>query len=97
MKVFLGLFLLCGTAQSHDLWINNGGYTSTVDGSGCCGDTDCVSFKEGLVKVTPAGYSLPSGEVVPFAEAQVGEDGYYWRCKRYDGSRRCFFTPAGGT
>ena len=61
----------------------------------CCGNNDCFSFKPEDVKITAAGYSLPSGEVVPFSEAQQSEDGAYWRCKRYDGSRRCFFAAAG--
>jgi hypothetical protein len=30
---------------------------------------------------------------VPFNEAQPSPDGEYWRCKRPDGSRRCFFAP----
>ena len=32
-------------------------------------------------------------EIVPHAEAQPSPDGAYWRCKRPDGSRRCFFAP----
>jgi hypothetical protein len=46
------------------------------------------------VNVTPAGYRLQAnGEIVPFNEAQPSPDGAYWRCKRPDGSRRCFFAP----
>ena len=32
-------------------------------------------------------------ETVPFNEAQPSPDGEFWRCKRADGSRRCFFAP----
>jgi hypothetical protein len=32
-------------------------------------------------------------EIVAYAEAQPSPDGAYWRCKRPDGSRRCFFAP----
>ena len=32
-------------------------------------------------------------EIVPYAEAQPSPDGAYWRCRRPDGSRRCFFAP----
>jgi hypothetical protein len=32
-------------------------------------------------------------EIVPYAEALPSPDGAYWRCKRPDGSRRCFFAP----
>ena len=77
---------------AHDFWINHSGYKSPT-GEHCCGNNDCFSFKPEDVKITAAGYSLPSGEVVPFSEAQQSEDGAYWRCKRYDGSRRCFFAP----
>jgi len=34
-----------------------------------------------------------NGEIVPFSEVQPSPDGEYWRCKRPDGSRRCFFAP----
>lgn len=80
-------------AGAHDFWINKKGYNSPIDGSHCCGDGDCFQLKPEDVKIIPGGYSLPNGEVVPFSEAQQSEDGNYWRCKRYDGSRRCFFSP----
>jgi len=32
-------------------------------------------------------------EIVPAHEAQPSPDGAYWRCKRPDGTRRCFFAP----
>ena len=48
------------------------------------------------VRVDGGSYVLAGGEVIPMKEAQVSEDGKYWRCKRPDGSRRCFFAPRGG-
>ena len=36
-------------------------------------------------------------ELVPYAEAQPSPDGAYWRCKRPDGTRRCFFAPPPNT
>jgi len=39
------------------------------------------------------GYRLFGAETVPFNEAQPSPDGAYWRCRRNDGSRRCFFAP----
>jgi len=36
-------------------------------------------------------------ETVPYSEAQPWPDGQYWRCKRPDGSRRCFFAPPPNT
>ena len=32
-------------------------------------------------------------EFIPRSEAQPSPDGQFWRCKRPDGSRRCFFAP----
>ena len=88
------VLLVCSPpAAAHDFWINNSGYRSPVDGSHCCGNNDCRAFEPDEVRVTPSGYALPTGELVPFSEAQKSEDGEYWRCKRYDGSRRCFFAP----
>ena len=83
-------------AAAHDFWINHSGYKAPT-GEHCCGNNDCFSFSADEVKITPSGYSLPSGEVVPFSEAQQSEDGEFWRCKRYDGSRRCFFAPQQGS
>lgn len=79
-------------AAAHDFWINWGGYRSPT-GEHCCGDHDCSAYAPDQVRVTPTGYALPTGEVVPFSEAQKSEDSEYWRCKRYDGTRRCFFAP----
>jgi hypothetical protein len=32
-------------------------------------------------------------EVIPYSQALPSPDGAYWRCKRPDGSPRCFFAP----
>jgi len=37
------------------------------------------------------------GEGDPFNETQPSPDGAFWRCKRPDGSRRCFFAPPPNT
>jgi hypothetical protein len=89
----LALALVALPADAHDFWINHGAYKSPVDGTHCCGDNDCRALSPEEVKITPRGYMLTGGELVPFSEAQTSEDGEYWRCKRYDGSRRCFFAP----
>jgi hypothetical protein len=89
--------LVVTSAAAHDHWINVGRYRSPQDGSLCCGESDCVLVPEAGVRVSPGGYTLPSGETIPFAEALVSEDGQFWRCKRPDGTRRCFFAPRGGT
>lgn len=82
-------------------------------GQWCCGEGDCGVLDPGSVAVTSRGYvvdgivtiTLADGrqikehvkEVVPLAEAQPSPDGAYWRCRRPDGSRRCFFAPPPNT
>lgn len=61
----------------------------------CCGPGDCekvqITIPYGL------GYLLPSfNEIVPAEEVQPSSDGNFWRCKKPDGSRRCFFAPYEG-
>ena len=36
-------------------------------------------------------------EVVPYSQSLPSPDGAYWRCKRPDGSPRCFFAPPTGS
>lgn len=88
------LILLAAPALAHDLWINHGNYSSPADGSHCCGDNDCFLVPASEMRPTAAGWLIKSlGETIPYSEAQPSEDGEFWRCKRYDGSRRCFFAP----
>jgi hypothetical protein len=94
---WLAFFCVFGTetALAHDLWIAHGRYTNKMTGELCCGENDCVMIAEEDVKITPGGYLLKSGEVVPYEETMKSEDGQYWRCARFDKakSRRCFFAP----
>jgi hypothetical protein len=88
------LLLFVATAHGHDFWINHSGYTSPADGTHCCGKNDCFEFSAADVAATAGGWFVkPLGETIPYSEAQASEDGRFWRCKRYDGSRRCFFAP----
>lgn len=99
-RVVIALTLLAaGTmpARAHDGWMNWGGYKSPVDGTHCCGKNDCFIVPAEQVKVTPGGYLLNNGETVPYMETLPSEDQEYWRCKRQDGSRRCFFAPQPGS
>lgn len=36
-------------------------------------------------------------EVVPYSQSLPSPDGAFWRCKRPDGSPRCFFAPPPGS
>jgi hypothetical protein len=86
------LVALAAQAFAHDSWISRGAHRNAA-GEWCCGEGDCFVVPGNQVSVTPAGYRLVNGEIVPFNEAQPSRDGEYWRCKRSDGSRRCFFAP----
>jgi hypothetical protein len=88
-------FLACSQSFAHDSWISRGGLRNAA-GEWCCGEGDCFAIPGDEVHVTAGGYSLANKEVVPFSEAQPSPDGVYWRCKRPDGSRRCFFAPPPG-
>src|SRR5215469_16733074 len=72
-------------------------------GEFCCGQRDCFVIPKERVVMTGEGYVIIQGplagmgpvqhEAIPFSEAQPSPDGEFWRCRRPDGSRRCFFAP----
>lgn len=89
-------------------WIAKGEYRSPIDGSHCCGVADCVQVDADDVREVRGGLSLRGrvtygigkgsthqwlDEFVPQKEVQPSLDGNYWRCKKPDGVRRCFFAP----
>ena len=86
----VALLMLASQTLAHDSWISRNGLRNGA-GEWCCGEGDC--FEIAPVRSTNAGYVLPSGELIPMSEAQPSPDGMFWRCKRPDGSRRCFFAP----
>lgn len=95
--IVAGLLLICySQAQAHEFWINHSGYKSlSGNQEHCCGKNDCFEYQADDVAGTAAGWLIKSlGELVPYSDTQASEDGKFWRCKRYDGSRRCFFAPA---
>jgi hypothetical protein len=91
-------------AHAHDSWISRGGHRNAA-GEWCCGEGDCFIVHGAHVTRNSDGafvlWSAPAGgsvrpfvvEVIPESDAQPSPDGAYWRCKRPDGSRRCFFAP----
>lgn len=93
----LGIFAVALVALSipalaHDSWISRGGLRNTA-GEWCCGEGDCFVVPDDQVHVTSGGYILFNKEVVPHSEVLPSQDKSYWRCKRPDGVRRCFFAP----
>lgn len=107
--VALGFAILAGLAALTigDAWSHPVDGKKNAAGEFCCGEGDCfsipserVTFSKGHYIIWPV---LASGsdlfaaiETVPEIEAQPSPDGSYWRCKRPDGSRRCFFAPSMG-
>ena len=94
LLVLLPAYFVVSLAFAHDQasWIMKGGHKNGA-GEWCCGEGDCFAIPSEQVSVGQAGYRLYGMETVPFNEAQPSPDGVYWRCKRPDGSRRCFFAP----
>jgi len=93
-RSLLLLALMSTPAAAHDHWINRGDYKGS-DGQHCCGPNDCFRVPGDRIKATPRGYVLLDyNETVPYSQAIPSEDRSFWRCKKWDGSRRCFFAPS---
>jgi hypothetical protein len=88
--------LIAADTSAHDSWISRGGLRNAA-GEWCCGEGDCFVVPSEKVSLQADGYHLYGLETVPFSEAQPSPDGAFWRCKRPDGSRRCFFAPPPAT
>lgn len=102
----LALIVLTPIAAAHDSWISRGGLRNAA-GEWCCGEGDCFQIPTQAITPTDQGYEIHFSqvvngqeanftEIVPYKEAQPSPDGAYWRCKRPDGTRRCFFAPPNG-
>lgn len=53
----------------------------------CCGERDCAAWPEENVEVTPDGYKLSTGELIPFEKAyatppEKAAESLYWRCHK---------------
>jgi hypothetical protein len=96
------LLAIAPNALAHDSWISRGALRNGA-GEWCCGEGDCFAISKDRIMETATGYAIlgqqaaggatPVIEVIPYSEAQPSQDGQFWRCKRPDGSRRCFFAP----
>jgi hypothetical protein len=103
---FVTFVLVISDTSAHDSWISRGGHRNAA-GEWCCGDGDCFVIPKERIMMTGEGYVIIQGplagvgpqqyEAVPFSEAQPSPDGEFWRCKRPDGTRRCFFAPPPAT
>ena len=104
--IFAAFALIIPDSFAHDSWISRGGHKNAA-GEWCCGHGDCFVIPKERIMMTGECYVIIHGplagvgpqmyEAVPFTEAQPSPDGEFWRCKRPDGSRRCFFAPPPAT
>ena len=90
------LLIVPDTTSAHDSWIMRGGHRNAA-GEWCCGEGDCFMIPAEQVTTTGYGYLIFGAERIPYTETQPSIDGAFWRCKRPDGSRRCFFAPPPAT
>lgn len=66
----------------------------------CCSGVDCRPI-HGDVKLTPGGYQVPSGEIIPYKSSKVrpsGDGDYHW-CTKYgkdDTPTLCIYAPTQG-
>lgn len=97
LLILIPAVLVTSFALAHDSWISRGAYKSPVSNEWCCGENDCFVIPSESVKMNGVGYELFGVETVPFTETIPSPDGAFWRCKRPDGSRRCFFAPPQGS
>ena len=88
--------VLAPAAAAHDIWINKERRINPA-GEWCCNTFDCAAIPEEKIKVTPRGYVLENGEMIPHSNAAMSGDGQYWQCRRPDKSTRCFFFPPPAT
>ncbi len=96
LLIFAALVIVSPDLLAHDSWISRGGHRNAA-GEWCCGEGDCFMIPAEQVKIGGDGYLIFGAEKIPYSEAQPSPDGAYWRCKRPDGTRRCFFAPPPNT
>jgi hypothetical protein len=79
----------CGVVSPGAVKAGAGGYS--VAGS--------VTYGVGVTGNEADGptHQEPVNETVPYSQSLPSPDGAYWRCKRPDGTPRCFFAPPPGS
>lgn len=79
----------CGVVDGSAVHATAGGYS--VRGS--------VTYGEGVTgsKADGPTHRDQVNDLIPYSHALPSPDGAYWRCKRPDGSPRCFFAPPPGS
>jgi hypothetical protein len=79
----------CGVVSANAVKAGKGGYSlrgPVTYGMGVTGNAaDGPTRQEDI------------NEIVPYSQTLPSVDGAYWRCKRPDGTPRCFFAPPSGS
>lgn len=106
----LMMVLLPLNAFAHDSWISRGALRNPA-GEWCCGEGDCGVKVGGNITAVVGGFEVDADfqistnpptvdhvkEFIPYSKSQPSPDGAFWRCKKPDGSMRCFFAPPPGS
>ena len=79
----------CGVVPPAAVKAGTGGYS--LRGSVTYGEAVTGNAADGPT------HQEPVNEVVPYSQSLPSPDGAYWRCKRPDGTPRCFFAPPPGS
>lgn len=104
LAIIAGLVLLLCILVMVMAWIVSEAYAHSWYDRSCCDVTDCTPLPPDAVQVTPQGYRLPNGQLVPFARARVSMDRDFHWCRRSPtspliepyGELACFYAPMGG-
>jgi hypothetical protein len=84
----------CGVVSPSAVRAMRGGYSvigTVTYGTAATGNVTTGSAAAG------AAHQENVNEMVPYSQSLPSPDGAYWRCKRPDGSPRCFFAPPPGS
>jgi hypothetical protein len=79
----------CGVVSPNAVKIGVGGYS--VRGAVTYGEAVTGNALDGPT------HQENVNETVPYSQSLPSPDGAYWRCKRPDGTPRCFFAPKPGS
>ena len=79
----------CGVVSPSAVKAGTGGYSLRGP----------VTYGEGVTGNAADGptHEESVNEIVPYSQSLPSPDGAYWRCKRPDGTPRCFFAPPPGS
>ena len=79
----------CGVVSKDAVHAMKGGYS--VVGTVTYGEAVTGNKLDGPTRMDTV------NETAPYSQSLPSPDGAYWRCKRPDGSQRCFFAPPPGS